>query len=614
MFANFIHFIIVLLLHVSYQPTEATNWSDSESLVIGTVAVLLFVAYCHWRYRKVWLRIRQSDLQGADQLFVANETRLKILAVGLQALYIYGLNLPSFLYELPILSAAPTFSALITLALFTLHLAIIWSAAYPGYRLLYDPHSTRRQYIGSNLTAAAPLLFPWLAISVLSDLLHALPVPWLQQALNSTWGQSVYFLFFLLILAIFAPVFIQRFWGCTPLPAGPDRQRIEALCRKAGIQYAQILRWPLFGGRMITAGVMGLVGRFRYILVTDALLNHLQPAEIDAVIAHEIGHVKKHHLVFYLVFLVGYMLVSFALFDLAVFIILYSKPIQQMAGWLAFNPALLSSTLFSLLAVIFFVLYFRFLFGFFMRNFERQADTYVYQLVDSAIPLITTLQKIARSSRQDPNRPNWHHFSIRERIDYLSKCEQDRSWVHRQDCKIKKGIALFLVGLIAMGTVGWQLNFGKAGQRINNHFFEKIIRQELARTPDNPNLLYALGNLMYDQQKWLEAEYLYRQALNGAPNNPEILNNLAWLYATSEISPLQAPTLALELAQRAASLRPESPHILDTLAEAYYVNDQYQEALMVSEKALEQAVTNRGYYENQRNKFRAAASGKLESI
>ena len=65
---------------------------------------------------------------------------------------------------------------------------------------------------------------------------------------------------------------------------------------------------------MITAGVMGLIKQFRYILVTRSLLQRLTPYEIEAVIAHEIGHVKKKHLLFYLIFFAGYMLISYALF------------------------------------------------------------------------------------------------------------------------------------------------------------------------------------------------------------------------------------------------------------------------------------------------------------
>ncbi len=64
---------------------------------------------------------------------------------------------------------------------------------------------------------------------------------------------------------------------------------------------------------------MGLIQKFRYILVTPSLLQLLEPEEIDAVIAHEIGHVKRKHLVFYLLFLVGYMLLSYVTFDMILF-------------------------------------------------------------------------------------------------------------------------------------------------------------------------------------------------------------------------------------------------------------------------------------------------------
>ena len=95
------------------------------------------------------------------------------------------------------------------------------------------------------------------------------------------------------------------------------------------MSYADILYWPIFGGRMITAGVMGLVGRFRYILVTESLLRVLRPEEVDTVIAHEIGHVKKRHLLFYLFFFIGYMLIAYATFDLIVYLIIFAEPVYR---------------------------------------------------------------------------------------------------------------------------------------------------------------------------------------------------------------------------------------------------------------------------------------------
>jgi STE24 endopeptidase len=44
------------------------------------------------------------------------------------------------------------------------------------------------------------------------------------------------------------------------------------------------------------AVMIGLVPRFRYVLLTDRLLRELEPDELEAVLAHELGHAKKHHL------------------------------------------------------------------------------------------------------------------------------------------------------------------------------------------------------------------------------------------------------------------------------------------------------------------------------
>jgi tetratricopeptide (TPR) repeat protein len=62
----------------------------------------------------------------------------------------------------------------------------------------------------------------------------------------------------------------------------------------------------------------------------------------------------------------------------------------------------------------------------------------------------------------------------------------------------------------------------------------------------------------------------------------------------------------LYLAEKAAGLE-ESPYILDTLAECYYANGQFQEAVESEIKALELTATNRSYYQKQLKKFMEAA-------
>jgi hypothetical protein len=131
---------------------------------------------------------------------------------------------------------------------------------------------SRKAYVASNIAFSVPVLLPWLLLSGIADLILALPFDLPRRVLTSPEGETAYFLVFLFAVAVLGPVIIQKFWRCRPLEAGYFRRRIEALCRRADLKYADILYWPIFGGRMITAGVMGLIAPFRYILVTDALL------------------------------------------------------------------------------------------------------------------------------------------------------------------------------------------------------------------------------------------------------------------------------------------------------------------------------------------------------
>ena len=56
------------------------------------------------------------------------------------------------------------------------------------------------------------------------------------------------------------------------------------------------------------------------------------------------------------------------------------------------------------------------------------------------------------------------------------------------------------------------------------------------------------------------------------------------------------------LAKKALQLK-QAPHILDTLAESFYVNNQIQDAIATEKRALQLAKKNRSYYEKQLEKF-----------
>ncbi|MFP4030007.1 MAG: M48 family metalloprotease [Desulfococcaceae bacterium] len=609
MFGNFIYFVVVLLLYTTYPPAESPRFGPVET---ATLLILLYVAYasfCRLQFQRVENRIHRDGFSRLDHDFSRIQTRMSVAAIGLFAVDLYGLHLVEHTRGVHLLDAAPTLRAFLFIGLFLLYLMIMWATSHRVYVRLYGSRISRRGYVLSNAAFSAPVLLPWLILSGVADLIGLLPFAAPKAFLETAGGQTLYFLVFLILVALLGPLLIQRFWRCHPLEPGYFRSRIERLCARAGLGYADILYWPIFEGRMITAGVMGLVRRFRYILVTEALLEVLKPEEVDAVIAHEIGHVKRHHLLFYLFFFVGYLVLSYATFDLILYGVLYAEPAYRVLVPASVSQTAAVSGLFTVISVSLFLFYFRFVFGYFMRNFERQADVYVYQFFDSAAPLISTFEKIVLTSGQSPEKPNWHHFSIAERIDYLLRCERDRGWIVRQNRKIRKSIALYAAGILVLATGGYALNFGETGERLGAGFLERMLEREIDRNPTDPGLYRMLGDLHYERERFVDARRAYERAVALNPEAPAALNNLAWLLTGADAPDMREPERSLAYARRAVKIS-DAAHVLDTLAEAYYVNGKYEDALRVGRQALSRAEGDRSHYRSQLRKFRSAAGNR----
>jgi tetratricopeptide (TPR) repeat protein len=153
-----------------------------------------------------------------------------------------------------------------------------------------------------------------------------------------------------------------------------------------------------------------------------------------------------------------------------------------------------------------------------------------------------------------------------------------------------------------IGGVGYQLNYGEAGTILNTHYFEKVILKELEKTPANADLYTMIGDLYFSGNNFNGAVSQYEKAIELAQTHSRALNNLAWLYATCEDISFRDPQRALVLAQRAVMVEREA-HVLDTLAESYYVNGDIESALETEKEALAIAKKNRSYYREQLVRF-----------
>ena len=128
------------------------------------------------------------------------------------------------------------------------------------------------------------------------------------------WG--VITLFSVFINLFYSELIVPLFNKQTPLPDGPLRAEIEAFAKKTGFKLKDI--YVIDGSKRSTKAnaYFSGFGPKKRIVLYDTLQNELTDEEIVAVLAHEIGHYKKKHILFTLilsVFLTGLMLFLFSL-------------------------------------------------------------------------------------------------------------------------------------------------------------------------------------------------------------------------------------------------------------------------------------------------------------
>ncbi|MFH1953684.1 MAG: M48 family metalloprotease [Pseudomonadota bacterium] len=600
MFNNIIYFIVVLLIfNISYPDTPP------EELLLSTLlplilSWLIFAIYSARVFGYLLKRIREgARAAGAltDQ-YQRLTVRLSVLAIFLFALAVYFFNLRQWLLMIPGFRSFSVLQGVLALALFFLYLCTIWYLGYPVYKAIFRVAITRGSFVRSNLRFNLPILFPWLALSFVYDLLALSPWAGPDAFMNSVYGQVIFFAVFITLLMVVMPKFIQYWWGCKPLASSEKGLELELFLRERRFRYRGLLKWPIFEGRMMTAGIMGIVPRYRYLLVTDSLLETLSIDELKAVLAHEMGHAKYRHLLFYILFFVGFMVLSFGLTDLFVYLTFLNPHfIDVLIGNDSSLNLFYLTLAFPMLITL--LLYFRYVMGFFMRNFERQADLYSAATMGTPILTINSLEKIAFLSGKSRNIPNWHHFSIKQRVDYLWRANREPGLIKKHNRFV---LTSFLVYLFCICSLGYLLNFGPVKRHMSYMLMGKALNQQILKDPYNIDLYQYLAAVYQEMGKGREAMDTYERIIGLDSNRAVALNNLAWLLVTTPDERLRDPKRALDLAKRAVALK-RTPEFLDTLAEAHFANGFTEDAVKAIDEAIATAKDNIGYYKKQLKRF-----------
>lgn len=262
----------------------------------------------------------------------------------------------------------------------------------------------------------------WLMMAIVGGGILALII-WFYQITGAQFWLYAWALvaaFTLFMNMFYSKLIVPIFNKQTHLEAGSLRDKISAYAKTVGFKLDKI--FVIDGSKRSTKAnaYFSGFGSEKRVTLYDTLINDLDDNEIVAVLAHEVGHYKKKHIIFNL--FASILLTGFTLFILSLFI---SNPLLSNAlgveipsfhiGMIAF--AMLYSPISEITGLIM---------NLFSRKFEYQADDYAKNTY-KAEPLITSLKKLSKNSLSNltPHKAyvfmHYSHPTLLERIENLRK-------------------------------------------------------------------------------------------------------------------------------------------------------------------------------------------------
>jgi STE24 endopeptidase len=263
-------------------------------------------------------------------------------------------------------------------------------------------------------------------VSAFMSFINYLPTSWW------FWAWVFFTLFEIVMLWLYPVLIAPLFNKYEPIKDELLKEKINALMEKVGLKTKGIFQVDEGKRSKHTNAYFTGIGKTKRIVLYDTLLASHSADEILAVLAHEIGHWKKKHVLKQLIFMIGASLV-----------LLYF--VYLILGWLPLYAAFGLKNISSVYAGFFLVSLYLSSAGFFfspigaaiMRRYEREADRIACDLTGTSAPMIDALKRLAKDNLSNLH-PHplyvWFYYShppLIERIEYLQTMDYEK--VNRQE-------------------------------------------------------------------------------------------------------------------------------------------------------------------------------------
>ena len=289
-----------------------------------------------------------------------------------------------------------------------------------GFGLEFYGFRLERRYHLSDQTVRAwlwdetkTLLLSFALATVIVELVY-----WTIRFAPQSWWLIAWVIFLALfvLMAQIAPVVLfPIFYKFSPLDNDELKGRLVKLGERAGTPIRGVYEWKLSEKtKKANAALTGL-GATRRIILADTLLQNYSTDEIEAVLAHELGHHVHRHI---LKSIGVQAAVTFVGFWLASEVLQYAVDnARWFEGLSDFATLPLLVLVFSALSVLLMPVL-----NAYSRFNERQADRYSFQSVRSVEPFVTAMNKLAAQNLAERQPSKWverlfySHPSISNRV------------------------------------------------------------------------------------------------------------------------------------------------------------------------------------------------------
>lgn len=284
------------------------------------------------------------------------------------------------------------------------------------------------------------------------------------------------------VAMILMPLMLVRLWGARPLGDEAKATYLKTQSARSGIRGLELRRFAFPHERDHNAMlVFAPIPRWRYVLISDGLLEDMPQEELVAVLGHELGHWRHRHLILYLVFIGAAMAVVRTV----------GLVIDQ--GWLPIlDPLLRQSWGETALILAAAVVIWRGPFAWLSRSCERQADLAGADLAGSPQVMASALLRVARLSQEPEDASNWSHHSLAHRAAFMRAVAADPVLAQRHHHRMR--LSLIVLLMVVLASLALQVWMQKPGATPSADQARTAMKAWADREPDLHDAIVAADN------------------------------------------------------------------------------------------------------------------------